>query len=109
VPSIGLITAVDIEAMYKHISGYYKKLRVQRKWEGQHGDANRIISFYTIAFFTEAYKIPENRIYDFMIFCIETTELQSDFKNENYAGVLAVFTEKSKEYRSRLELSEEKE
>ena len=109
VPSIGLVTAVDLEAMYKHISGYYKKLRLQRKWEGQHTDANQIINFYTSAFFTEAYKIPENRIYDFMIYCIETSELQKDYKNENYAGVLSVFSEKSGEYRSRLVFSEEKE
>ncbi|MFC7357674.1 carboxypeptidase-like regulatory domain-containing protein [Jejudonia soesokkakensis] len=109
VPTIGLVTAVDIEALYKHISGYYKKLRIQRKWEGQHTDAIRIINFYTAAFFTEAYQIPENRTYDFMIYCIETTELQKNFKNENFAGVLSVFDDKSKEYRSRLEFSEEKE
>lgn len=109
VPSIGLVTAVDLEALYKHLNGYYKKLRIQRKWEGQHTDTNRIINFYTAAFFTEAYQIPENRIYDFVLFCIETTDLQKDFTNENFAGVLSAFTTQSEEYRSRLELSEEKE
>lgn len=109
VPSIGLVTAVDLEALYKHLNGYYKKLRIQRKWEGQHTDTNRIINFYTAAFFTEAYQIPENRIYDFVLFCIETSDLQKDFTNENFAGVLSAFTTQSEEYRSRLELSEEKE
>lgn len=81
-------TSVNIEALYKHISGYYRKLRLQRKWEAQNNTAAYLITMYKPAFFQEAYDIPENRVYDFILFCIETTGIQSDFKNENYSGVL---------------------
>ncbi|MCH2489522.1 MAG: carboxypeptidase-like regulatory domain-containing protein [Flavobacteriales bacterium] len=107
VPSLGTFTTVDLEAMYKHISGYYKKLKIKRKWEAQNTDAAKIINFYTRNFFFEAYNIPEGRLYDFMLFCIETSSLQRDFKKENYNAVLAIFSEKSEIYVNRL--SEKKE
>ncbi|MDT0556540.1 carboxypeptidase-like regulatory domain-containing protein [Patiriisocius hiemis] len=96
-------THVNIEALYKHLSGYYKKLKTRRKWEAQNQDASKILNFYTHQFFVEAYDIPENRLYDFMLFCIETSTLQKDFKKENYTSVIAIFDKKSKAYNSRLE------
>lgn len=101
-------THVNIEALYKHLSGYYKKLRMQRKWEAQNQDASKILNFYTHQFFVDAYKIPENRLYDFMLFCIETSTLQKDFKKENYTSVIVIFDEKSKAYNLRLENLESK-
>jgi hypothetical protein len=95
-------TSVNIEALYKHISGYYRKLRLQRKWEAQNNTVAYLLNMYKPAFFREAYEIPENRVYDFMLFCIETTEIQSDFKNENYSGVLEIFKTSSSEYLSGL-------
>ena len=57
---------------------------------------------YETAFFFESYQIPEDRLYDFLLFCIETSTLQNDFKKENYARVLTIFSEKGKEYVERL-------
>ena len=95
-------TSIDIEAIYKHVSGYYKKLKIKRKWTSENKVVAEIINFYSDAFFEEAYGLPQNRLYDFMLFCIETSTLQSDFKNENYAGVLAIFETNSKIYLSRI-------
>ncbi|GHC56066.1 CarboxypepD_reg-like domain-containing protein [Ulvibacter litoralis] len=106
VPYLGLATAVDLEAMYKHLSGYYKKLRLKRKWEDQNATVANIIHQYGLAFFREAYAIPENRVYDFLLYCIDTSELVNDYKNENFAGVLDVFKTKSKVYVSRLTQTE---
>lgn len=95
-------TNVNLEAVYKYLSGYYKKLKVQRKWEKQNMTAALMIQYYSPSFFEEAYSIPENRLYDFLLFCIETTEIQQDFLNENYANVLSAFKLKSAEYVDRL-------
>jgi len=100
-------TNVNIEAVYKYLSGYYRKLRLQRKWEAQNNSVAMIIDFYTPAFFKEAYAIPENRLYDFILFCIETSSLQNDFKRENYFMVLEIFKDKGKIYRSRLPTEDE--
>lgn len=102
VPGIGLFTAVDVEALYKHLSGYYRKLRLQRKWESENVMVARMIHFYTPEFFQEAYGIPEERLYDFLLFCMETTTLKHNFEAENYPLVLENFKEQSKEYVVRL-------
>ncbi len=102
VPSIGLVTAVDVEALYKHISGYYKVLRTQRKWESQNQTVSAIIDLYGASFFNEAYKIPENRLYDFILFCLETETMEQDFKKENYSRVMATLEKKAPEYINRI-------
>ncbi|QNJ96869.1 carboxypeptidase-like regulatory domain-containing protein [Constantimarinum furrinae] len=107
VPYLGLATAVDLEALYKHLSGYYKKLRIQRKWDAQNSAVAHIISYYGPDFFSEAFKIPENRLYDFLLYCIETSSIQTDFNTQHYAGVLSVLEEKSVIYVERLSKKEE--
>jgi len=94
--------SVDFEGLYKHMSGYYKKLKMKRKWEAENNTVATLINFYTPAFFEEAYQIPENRLYDFLLFCIETTAIQTNFKKGNYVKVISVFEEKGIEYSNRL-------
>ncbi|OAB76158.1 hypothetical protein [Cochleicola gelatinilyticus] len=96
-------TQVDIEALYKHFSGYYKKLKIRRKWEQQNIDVANLLNRYGVLFFEEAYGIPNDRLYDFLLFCMETTDVQSYFKSENYSGVLEVFKESALEYTNRLQ------
>ncbi len=100
-------TNINIEAAYKYISGYYKKLKIKRKWTSENAVVVEIIDYYGFPFFEDAYQLPQNRLYDFMLFCIETSSLQSDFKNQNFAGVLEIFEEKSKVYVSRLAITKE--
>ncbi|MFK5982481.1 MAG: hypothetical protein QM499_06170 [Flavobacteriaceae bacterium] len=95
-------TAIDVEAIYKHISGYYKKLKVKRKWTSENTIVIEIINYYGLLFFEDAYELPQNRVYDFMMFCVETSSIQSDFKRKNYAGVLNVFQTKSEVYIARI-------
>lgn len=94
--------SVNIEALYKHIGGYYKKLKIKRKWTNHNTTVAHIIDYYGFIFFQDAYNIPNNRLYDFLLFCIETTTLNSDFNRQNFAGVLEIFNQKSKLYVSRL-------
>lgn len=102
VSGIGFVTAMDIEALYKHLSGYYRKLKLQRKWESENVVVARMIHYYTPQFFEEAYELPQDRLYDFLLFCMETTEIKHNFEAENYSLVLTSFKEKSKEYVERL-------
>ena len=105
VPVIPL--SVDLESLYKHLSGYYRKLRIKRKWESQNVLVSQMIHFYRPGFFEEAYEIPEGRLYDFLLFCIETSEIQHNFNAENYNLVLETFASKGKEYNLRLAEKEE--
>ena len=94
--------SVNIEALYKHIGGYYKKLKIQRKWTKENLTVAEIIDYYGFKFFEDAYRIPNNKLYDFLLFCIETTTLNSDYNRQNFAGVLQIFNEKSKIYVPRI-------
>jgi hypothetical protein len=107
VPGIGTFTSVDVEALYKHLSGYYKKLRLRRKWEGQNVTVLTILGIYGESFFTQTYQIPKENLFDFLLFCQETSEIQSDLNKKNFASVLAVFEQKSVVYKQRLAVKKE--
>jgi len=94
--------SINLEALYKHISGYYKTLKTRRKWEYENNAVAKMINYYTIPFFTTTFGIPENRVYDFLLFCAETTNIESDFKKEQYGSVLLILDEKAKIYNNRI-------
>lgn len=94
--------AVNVEALYNHLSGYYKKLKKQRKWEAQNNSVARMINYYTPKFFEDAFGIPENRLYDFLLYCLETSQLQDDFNRQNFARVINVYETQSIKYLKRL-------
>lgn len=89
------ITSVNIEALYKYISGYYANLRKMRKWNAQDLTIAKILNTYTNQFFIEAYQIPEQRVYDFVLYCVESSNITTNFKQQNYNLVLQTFKEKS--------------
>lgn len=95
--------SVDLEAIYKHLSGYYRKLRIRRKWDAQNVAVARMIDHYGTEFYTAAYGIPDNRLYDFLLFCVETTSVQRNFSDANYTAVLEVFEKQAPVYLSRME------
>lgn len=100
-------TSIQLEPLYKYITGYYKKLKIRRKWDDQNLIVAELFEIYPSSFITEAYNIPKDRHYDFLLFCLESSSLQTDFKTKNYTSVLAIFEEKANEYVSRLELEKE--
>ena len=94
--------SIDVEGLYKYISGYYKVLKTQRQWEAENNMVAHLIHYYTPGFYQEAYGIPEDRLYDFLLFTIETTNIQHDFRHENFVGVLQALDRCGSEYASRL-------
>ncbi len=96
-------TAVDMEGLYKYLSGYYKKLKLKRKWEAQNQVAAAVMHHYTETVFKEAYGVPEDRLYDYVLYCLETTDLQNAFLSEQHGRVHEIFSETSKTYVARLE------
>ena len=100
-------TNLSLEEIYKHASGYYKKLKIKRKWETQNSVVAAILYRYSSNFFNEAFQIPKNRVYDFILFCIETSALQDDFTKERYSKVLKIFQVKGAEFVQRLLITDE--
>ena len=101
VPFIGLpVMAINIEALYKNLSGYYKRLKKRRVWDKQNITTVDVIEFYGVSFFTRSYNLTQDEVYEFVLGAIENSSIQNDFKLSNHGLVLESF---DKFYKSRNE------
>lgn len=90
----GIPTHINIEALYKNLSGYYDNLRTRRKWDKENEAIIKIINYYGLSLFTETYKLPEESVYPFVLNCVASTNIENDFKAHNHNLVLQVFEQK---------------
>ena len=101
VPFIGLpIMSINIEALYKNLSGYYKRFKKRRVWDKQNITTVDVIEFYGVSFFTRSYNLTQDEVYEFVLGAIENSSIQNDFKLSNHGLVLESF---DKFYKSRNE------
>lgn len=90
---------INIDAVYKHLSGYYKKLKKRRALDAQFEMVFSIIKFYGIYFFEENYGLEQGEIYDFVLGCSENSRLIEYYKKNMHEQVVQTFEEyKTKQY-----------
>ncbi|MGB1971228.1 MAG: hypothetical protein ACPHSE_01920 [Flavobacteriaceae bacterium] len=82
---------INVEAVYKHLSGYYKRLKKKRKLESKFDSIFAIIRFYGVYFFIENYSLNEEEIYDFVLGCSDNTNLIEVFKKDLHQQVIEAF------------------
>ena len=85
------VMPLNIDAVYKQLSGYYKNLRKARKLDSRFGSAADIIQFYGVEFFIKSFNLKKESVYEFVIGSMETHDIENDFKNSNHALVLTNF------------------
>ena len=87
------IMPLDIEGMYKQISGYNKRLRQSRKLNKQLQTVYRMIDFYGTDFLQREFTLGEEEVYGFVLACVENSpEMQTDYLNGNHPLVLEGMT-----------------
>ena len=96
------IMPLDIEGMYKQISGYNKRLRQSRKLNTQLLTVYRMIDYYGTDFLRREFTLGEDEVYGFVLACVENIpEMQNDYIKGNHPLVLEGMTQfagtKSKE------------
>ena len=79
---------LDIEGMYKQLSGYYKNLKIARGLEKQYGVVVSIIQFYGSNYLMERYNLREEEVYEFVLGASENYDLLNDFKSSNHGLIL---------------------
>lgn len=84
---------INIDAVYKHLSGYYKKLKKRRKLDAQFEMVFSIIKFYGVYFFEENYRLEQEEIYDFVLGCSENSQLIDYYKKDMHEQVIHAFEE----------------
>ena len=83
------IMPLDIEGMYKQISGYNKRLRQSRKLNKQLQIVHRMIDFYGTDFLQREFSLIDEEVYGFVLACVENSlEMQTDYLNGNHPLVL---------------------
>ena len=82
---------LDIDAVYKQLSGYYKTLRSARKLESRSGAAADVIQFYGVDFFINNYELDIDTVYEFVLGAMENYDVERDFRNSNHSLVLESF------------------
>lgn len=82
---------INIDAVYKHLSGYYKKLKKRRKLDAQFETVYSIIKFYGVYFFEETYGLKQEEVYDFVLGCSENSKLLSYYKKNMHQQVVKSF------------------
>lgn len=90
---------INIDALYKHLSGYYKNLKKRRKLDAQFETVFSIIKFYGVYFFEENYALKQEEVYDFVLGCSENSQLIDYYKKDMHEQVVQAFEEyKIKQY-----------
>ena len=78
-------------AVYKHLSGYYKNLRKKRGLVKQYSVAINIIEFYGVVFFINKFNLSEEKVYEFVLGALENSNIESDFRTSDHGLVLESF------------------
>ena len=90
------IMPLDIEGMYKQISGYNRRLKESRKLSKQLQTVNSMINFYGSQFLQDQYSLSSDEIYAFVLACVENTPaMESDFLRGSHPIVLAAMNDYS--------------
>tara|TARA_B100000780_G_C21056977_1_gene424685 strand:+ start:69 stop:848 length:780 start_codon:yes stop_codon:yes gene_type:complete len=99
------LVQVDVEAVYKYVSGYYRKLKLIRKQDKEFKTMLKIIQFYGLYFFSENYNLEPQEVYDFVLGCKENTSLLLIFNQNRHDEVVNIFSEYYTTY-SQLDVSD---
>ncbi|MAV04209.1 MAG: hypothetical protein CMC31_00905 [Flavobacteriaceae bacterium] len=87
------IMPLDIEGIYKKLSGYYDNLKKTRILDKQFSAVFQAIEFYGVAFFMKNYNLKEDEVYEFVLGAMENKDIEENFRQSNHGLVLNSFKE----------------
>ena len=85
------IMPINIEGVYKQLSGYYDDLKKTRVLDKQFNVVFQAIQFYGVAFFMKNYNLNEDEVYEFVLGAFENSEIENDFLASNHNLVIESF------------------
>ncbi len=83
-----LTGGMDLDLIYKAITGYYDMKRKEIKYLSQLNTADRIITFYGEKYFIDEFNLEVNKIHDFVSSAVQNYPLYDNFKAGNHSIVL---------------------
>lgn len=82
---------LDVEALYNHLSGYYKRLRKKRALDHKFELVLEMIQFYGLHFLMEQFQLPEDQVYEFALGALENYPIEEKFTKGAHAAVLEMY------------------
>ena len=83
-----LTGGMDVDFIYKSISGYYDMKRKEIKYISEIKLTDRIITFYGKKYFIDEFNLEESSIHDFVSSAVQNYPLNENFKAGNHSIVL---------------------
>lgn len=68
--------SINLEALYHRLSGERKKKKLRQKWESQDNAIEMLRGIYSFEHISNTFKIHHSRIYEFLLYAIDTTPLK---------------------------------
>jgi hypothetical protein len=87
------IMPLNIEGVYKKLSGYYDDLKKTRILDKQFNAVFQAIEFYGVAFFMKNYNLEEDEVYEFVLGAMENSDIEENFRSSNHSLVLNSFND----------------
>ena len=87
------IMPLNIEGVYKKLSGYYDNLKSKRILDKQFNAVFQAIEFYGVAFFMKNYNLNDDEVYEFVLGALENSDIEENFRSSNHSLVLISFND----------------
>lgn len=83
-----LAGGLDLEAIYKHISGYYVNLKKKRNLDVRFAVIYEMMDFYGTVFLLREFQLEEDELYAFLIGCSENSDIVAQFRASHHNLVI---------------------
>ncbi|MBV7440462.1 hypothetical protein KRX57_03445 [Weeksellaceae bacterium TAE3-ERU29] len=98
------LLTLNVEAVYKILSGYYRNMENLREYEKYMATINNVRDFLGKDFFVTYLNLPETEIEQFLIFVQgqDTQKFKTYYQTKNYLSLSALLEEEVEPYKQRL-------
>lgn len=106
---IPIPTSLNIEALYKSITGYYRRMENLDQFERLERRMNNVKNYLSVKFFENTLEIPENEIRGFLLYAYDHSEglYESFYLQQDYLSLEKLLIEKAPIYKRRLEVRDQ--
>ena len=109
IPKLGPIpipTSLNVEALYKSLTGYYRKMENLNQFERLEQRLNDVREYLGVDFFEETLGIPESDIRGFLLYTYDHSngEYESYYLQQDYLSLGKLFRDKAPIFKKRLDV-----
>lgn len=100
------ITALNVEAVYKVLTGYYRRMENLNQFERLERRLTEVKDYLGVKYFAETLQVPENEIHGFLLYAYDHSDhkYESYYLQGDYLSLDHLFRSLAPEFRQRLKV-----